>query len=98
MPQSSLIDLLLLFMNTNKQINKGTQMKVKKIDIGIYDIVINNNTYWIEQKTDCNPYKEWTIHLEKINGVENPDHDKWCDTVGTLKYAKECILRWENNA
>ena len=81
----------------NKQLNKGTQMKVKKIDIGIYDILINNNTYWIEQRADCNPYKEWTIHLEKINGVDNPDHDKWCDTVDTLRYAKESILRWENN-
>ena len=37
-------------------------------------------------------------YLKKINGIENLAHDKWCDTVGTLKYAKESILRWENNA
>ena len=77
--------------------NKNKQMKVIKVDTGIYDIIINNNTYWIEQRADENPYREWTIHLEKINGVHNPDLDKWCDTVGTLKYAKESILRWENN-
>ena len=77
---------------------KENKMKVKKINKGIYDIIINNNTYWVEQRPDENPHKEWTIHLEKINGVENLDHDKWCDTVNTLKYSKECILRWENNA
>ena len=73
-------------------------MKVKKINIGIYDIIINNNTYCVEQRQDENPHKEWTIYLKKINSVENTNHDKWCDTVDTLKYAKESILRWENNA
>lgn len=81
---------------TNQQ--KENKMKVKKINKGIYDIIINNNTYCVEQRQDENPDKEWTIHLEKINGVDNLAHDKWCDTVGTLKYAKESILRWENNA
>ena len=78
-------------------LTKDKQMKVIKVDIGIYDILINNNTYWVEQRVDENPHREWTICLMKINGVDNSDIDKWCDTVGTLKYAKESILRWENN-
>jgi hypothetical protein len=39
----------------------------------------------------------YVIKILIDNGVENTDHDKWCDTVHTLKYAKESILRWENN-
>jgi len=61
-----------------------------------YNITINNSVYEVEQREDNNSNKEWKINLLINNGVENQDHDKWCDTVNTLKYAKESILRWEN--
>ena len=61
-----------------------------------YNITINNSVYEVEQREDNNSNKEWKINLLINNGVENQDHDKWCDTVNTLRYAKESILRWEN--
>ena len=91
------MNLLLLFMNKNKQLNKGTQMKVKKSKyINTYDITINNSLYEVES-LNLGHGKEWVIKILIDNGVENTDHDKWCDTVHTLRYAKESILRWENN-
>ena len=67
---------------------------IKKIVAGTYQMVVNNNTYEIYQ--DLNLFdKGWKISLEKLNGVENYAMDKWCDTVDTLGYAKQCILSWE---
>ena len=73
--------------------NKQLKMKTTKSEYShTYNIAINNSVYEVEQR-DSN--KEWKINLLINNGVENQDHDKWCDTVNTLRYAKESILRWE---
>jgi hypothetical protein len=71
-----------------------TNFVIKKIVAGTYDMVVNNNTYEIYQ--DLNLFdKGWKIYLTKINGEDNLEMDRWCDTVDSLKYAKECILKWE---
>ena len=87
--------------NTSKSAGSLTEevlkMKTTKGEYShTYNIAINNSVYEVEQREDNNPNKEWTINLLIDNGVENQDHDKWADTVNTLKYAKESILRWEN--
>ena len=81
-------------MNNNKREKKMKTTKGKYSHS--YNITINNSVYEVEQREDNNSNKEWKINLLINNGVENQDHDKWCDTVNTLKYAKESILRWEN--
>ena len=62
--------------------------------INTYDVTINNSLYEVE-RVQTQFGKEWTIKLMIHNGVENTDHDKWCDTVDTLRTAKNDILNWE---
>mgnify|MGYP003653333567 FL=1 len=70
-------------------------LKTKKSKfINTYDLSINNSLYEVE-KVNLGYGTEWTIKVLTVNGVENTDHDKWCDTVDTLRAAKISILNWE---
>ena len=99
MPQSSLIDLLLLAMFKTNQpketMNKYHTLKTKKSKfVNTYDVTINNSLYEVE-KVNLGYGAEWTIKSLIDNGVENTDHDKWIDTVDTLRTAKNIILNIE---
>mgnify|MGYP003637555848 CR=1 FL=1 len=70
-------------------------LKTKKSKfINTYDVSINNSLYEVE-KVNLGYGTEWTIKVLTVNGVENTDHDKWIDTVDTLRTAKNRILNIE---
>ena len=75
--------------------NKYHTLKTKKSKfINTYDVSINNSLYEVE-KVNLGYGTEWTIKNLIDNGVENTDHDKWIDTVDTLRTAKNIILNIE---
>jgi len=75
--------------------NKYHTLKTKKSKfVNTYDVSINNSLYEVE-KVNLGYGTEWTIKVLTDNGVENTDHDKWIDTVDTLRTAKNIILNIE---
>ena len=81
------MNLLLLFMNTNKQLNKGTQMKTKKIMNGWYEIEINNNVYQAQKSLRDENFGDWIITQHWYT----PLNHEIIDMALTLKEAKEVI-------
>jgi hypothetical protein len=60
-------------------------MKTKKIQMGYYQITINNNIYTVEQNFDLFD-NGWQIEIE----------DEIIDIASTLKQAKQVIQEVEN--
>jgi len=78
-----------------RTMNKYHTLKTKKSKfVNTYDVTINNSLYEVE-KVNLGYGAEWTIKSLINNGVENTDHDKWIDTVDTLRTAKNIILNIE---